>query len=154
MNEEQWELLKAKLANVNESADNKQTSKFELDKLGRVLERLYSFSSECEECGQKLLEAEGQVVNLNENLNNLENIDYKEYRKVLDNAVQHLQQQHKLIINGYYMSIYMSIGMSLGLVFGLTIFDNIGLGLPIGMAIGMAIGTGLDADAKKKGKTI
>ncbi|WP_154651045.1 glycine zipper family protein [Robertmurraya massiliosenegalensis] len=39
-------------------------------------------------------------------------------------------------------------------MFGLTIFDNIALGIPIGMCLGLAIGTGLDSDAKKKGKTI
>ncbi|WP_234028562.1 hypothetical protein [Lentibacillus sp. Marseille-P4043] len=70
--------------------------------------------------------------------------------------MSNLQKKHKLVEEGYYLGIFMSLGLSLGVVFGLTVLDIGLLGLPIGvgMCIGLAIGSGMDADAKKRGKTI
>jgi hypothetical protein len=84
----------------------------------------------------------------------LSNEDFKSYKSLITKITDHLQKTHKLLSEDYYISIYMSIGMSLGLLFGMLVFDNIALGLPIGMSLGIAIGAGIDADNKKKGKTI
>jgi hypothetical protein len=130
------------------------STKLDLDKCERVVERLGSFSTSCEECQQHLLELKDHVLQLKANSNQLEDNEIKQYRKMIGHIISHLQSKHKLVTAGYYLAIYMSLGMSLGVTFGLTIFDNIGLGIPLGMCIGLAIGAGLDADSKKKGKTI
>src|SRR5690606_1667397 len=86
----------------------------------------------------------------------LESSAAKDLSSKLNEIKSYLQKQHKLIPEGFYMSVYMPLGTSLGLVFGLALFDfdNIALGLPIGLCLGIAVGTSLDADAKKKGKSI
>jgi hypothetical protein len=125
-------------------------------KLERIVSRLNAFSraETCESCKSLLEEAEERIGKLAVHRNALPKDEHKAYRKWVGTLTTHLQQRHKLVPEGFYLAIYMSIGLSIGLSFGLTIFENIALGLPIGMSIGVAIGAGLDADAKKKGKTI
>jgi hypothetical protein len=61
---------------------------------------------------------------------------FKQQRQLITYIISHLQKEHKLIAEGYYLAIFMSIGLSMGVAFGLTIFDNIGLGIPIGIVSG------------------
>lgn len=137
---------------LNNEMDDKQANTLELDLLKRITIRLQSF--DCTEC-TNYIPVIGEYVNyLDINKNSLEKQKLKEYREIIDEIETHLQNEHGLVSEGHYLSVYMSIGMSIGLVFGLIIFDNLALGLPIGMAIGIAIGSGIDADNKKKGKTI
>ncbi|WP_026562696.1 hypothetical protein [Bacillus sp. J37] len=137
------------------SIDNKKTTgKLNLNKCERIAEKLDSLSGNCKECEQQLLELKNHFIKLKADIDGLDKNDLKQHQQFIQQICNHLQKTHKLLPEGYYMSIYMSIGMSLGVVFGLTIFDNIALGIPIGMCFGMAIGAGLDADLKKKGKTI
>lgn len=137
---------------LNNEMDDKQANTLELDLLKRITIRLQSF--DCTEC-TNYIPVMGEYVNyLDKNKNSLEKHKLKEYREIIDEIETHLQNEHGLVSEGHYLSVYMSIGMSIGLVFGLIIFDNLALGLPIGMAIGIAIGSGIDADNKKKGKTI
>ena len=94
------------------------------------------------------------LIQIKDNIDRLDDTNLKQYKQLINGITSHLQNQHKLVQEGHYLAIFMSLGMSLGVVFGLTIFDNIGLGIPIGVSMGLAIGAGLDADAKKRGKTI
>lgn len=132
--------------------DDKQVKSLELDMLKRIAIRLQSF--ECSECEDNLPRLGEYVRYLDENRDSLDKKELKEYRKNIELIKAHLQKEHGLVPEGYYMSIYMSLGMSIGLVFGMLVFDNLALGLPIGMSTGLAIGAGIDADYKKKGKTI
>jgi F0F1-type ATP synthase assembly protein I len=141
-----------KIDGLNDEIDDKQAKTLELDLLKRITIRLHSF--DCTECANYLSEMCEYIDYLDENKNSLEKQKLKDYRKIIEEIKTHLQKEHGLIPEGYYLSIYMSIGMSIGLVFGLTVFDNLAMGLPIGMSIGLAIGAGIDADYKKKGKTI
>ena len=132
---------------------DKEVKKLDFDLLQRVIMRLNSF--DCNECGRYLQEIDEHTKMLIEKGNPVDKSDFKEYHKKISGIISHLEKEHKLVREGYYMSVYMSIGMSIGLVFGLAVFENnIALGLPIGMSIGIAIGSGLDADAKKKGRII
>ncbi|MEQ6390639.1 hypothetical protein RZN22_15180 [Bacillaceae bacterium S4-13-58] len=133
---------------------DKTKRKLQLDKSKRILTRLDAYSSECEECTELLNEWENALSELHEKASSPNDTDTKNHSLLIKKSVSHLQSTHKLVEEGHYMSIYMTLGMSIGLVFGLTIFDNLALGLPIGMVFGIALGTSLDADAKKKGKTI
>ena len=141
-----------KIARLNDEIDNKQAKTLDLDLLKRIIIRLQSF--DCNECTNYLSEMNEFVNYLNGNINSLEKQKLKEFWKTIEEIKTHLQKEHGLVPEGYYQSIYMSLGMSIGLLFGLTIFDNLAMGLPIGMSIGLAIGAGIDADYKKKGKTI
>ena len=141
-----------KIARLSDEIDDKQVETLALDLLKRITIRLQSF--DCTECGNYLSEISGYVNYLDENKNSLEKQQLQEYRKIMEEIKIHLQNEHGLVPEGFYLGIYMSFGMSIGLLFGMIVFDNFVLGMPIGMAIGVAIGSGIDADYKKKGKTI
>ncbi len=148
------EKLNTILEELKNTVDEKAAKKLGLDKCKRIIEKLYSFSSDCEECDRRFNEIEKQIIQLFEKRNVLEENDFKQQKQIISSIISHLQKQHKLIPSGYYMSLFISIGSSLGVVFGFLIFDNIALGLPIGIGIGAAIGASFDEDAKKKGLTL
>ncbi|MGM0867471.1 MAG: hypothetical protein ACQEWF_22680 [Bacillota bacterium] len=142
---------------INElrSVDNKKIStKLDLNKCERLVEKLGSLSINCQECEQYLLEFKNHFIQLKSNIDKIEETDFKQHQQLIHQTFSHLQKKHKLQPEGYYLGIFMSLGISFGVVFGLTIFDNIALGIPIGMCVGLAIGSSLDAYAKKKEKTI
>jgi hypothetical protein len=148
------EHVKTMISRVRGAVSKKTMSKLDLDKCERIVERIGTFSASCEGCHQHLLEVKNHFTELETNVDRIEETTFKRHRQLINHIISHLQKEHKLIAEGYYLAIFMSIGMSIGVAFGLTIFDNIGLGIPIGMCFGLAIGAGLDADAKKKGNTI
>ncbi len=142
------------LDEIRNTVDDQTATKLEIDKCKRILNRLNSFSPDCEECSQHFIDLETHIMELKEKGDNLTKEDSKNHHEKITSISSHLQKQHKLVTSGHYLSVFMSMGMSLGVVFGLLIFDNIALGLPFGMGIGVAIGAGLDEDAKKKGRTL
>jgi hypothetical protein len=139
---------------VKETVTQPISTKLELDKCERVVGRLGSFSTTCTECQHHLSEMNQHFKQLEARADQIGETEMKQHKKWMYPVTSHLQNKHMLITPRYYLAIYMSLGMSLGVTFGLTIFDNIALGIPIGMSIGLAIGAGLDAEAKKKGRTI
>ncbi|WP_226527043.1 hypothetical protein [Metabacillus niabensis] len=149
-----FEQIKATIKELRSIDNKKTTGKLGLNKCKRVAEKLDLLSENCQECEQQLLELKNRLIKLKADIDGLDKNNLKQHQQFIQQVCNHLQKTHKLLPEGYYVSIYMSIGMSLGVVFGLTIFDNIALGIPIGMCFGIAIGAGLDADVKKKGKTI
>lgn len=153
MDQRTFERLKERILRLQEHPDAKR---LDAAKLERITIRMESFSrnDRCGTCETLLSEADERVGTLAERSEATGKDELKSYRRWLGTATAHLQQKHQLVPEGTYLAIYMSMGLSIGLVFGLTIFDNAALGMPIGMSIGLAIGAGLDADAKKKGKTI
>jgi chromosome segregation ATPase len=154
MNSQRVDKLNTILEEIKNTGDDQVAKKLELDKCKRIINRLSSFSSDCEECNQHLINFEKHIFQVNDKRDHLTESDFKQHKQTLGDVSSHLQKQHKLVTSGHYLSIYMSMGISLGVVFGLVIFDNIGLGIPIGISVGLAIGAGLDADAKKKGMII
>ncbi|MEH7387022.1 hypothetical protein V7147_16665 [Bacillus sp. JJ1521] len=151
--EKHVDAIKAIISKLRSTISKESSKKLDLNKCERVVNKLDSFSVTCEECQQHLLKLKNHFVQLESNAKEID-MDIKQHKKVIHDIVSHLEKKHKLVQEGMYLSLFLSIGISMGVVFGLTIFDNIGLGLPIGMSMGIAIGVGLDADAKKKGKTI
>ncbi|WP_225228566.1 hypothetical protein [Bacillus sp. PS06] len=152
--EKQVESVKVLLNEIRSSVSKDLITKLEIDKCERIVERLGTFSTNCHECQQQLIELKNHVEKLSDNLEQIEESEIKQHKQMINLVVSHFQKKHQLVPEGHYLAIYLSLGISLGLVFGLVIFDNIALGIPIGMSLGVALGAGMDADAKKKGNTI
>ncbi|WP_226376967.1 hypothetical protein [Oceanobacillus halotolerans] len=146
--------LNSTLEEIKSTVGEQDSKKMELDKCKRIIQKLSSFSTDCEECYRHFIDLEAHIEHLMDKKDSLVEDDFKHHKQKIGDIRSHLQKQHKLVPSGYYMSIYMSLGISLGVVLGLLIFDNIGLGLPFGISIGLAIGVGVDEDAKKKGLTL
>jgi hypothetical protein len=134
----------------------------DLNLVVRLVKRLDSFSSECEECRLCLDDIRTQITKLEETRGEPAKEEFRAFHTKINSITSHLQNNHGLVTEGYYTGVYMStylvFGMSIGLVFGISVFDNISLGLPIGMglgiALGAAIGSAKDEEAKKKGRVI
>ena len=149
-----FEKLMEELSEFKANIDDKLAKNLDLELLERMVKRLNSFSQECEECNRKLSELERHISDLRSRNGQLSKEDFKQHNIILNNVKEHMQKAHNLVTEGYYMSVYMSLGMGMGLLFGMLLFDNIALGLPVGMSLGMAIGSGMDGEAKKKGRVL
>lgn len=145
--------IKTKIEKLRSTISKEHSKRLDLNKCERVVDKLGSFSEGCIECQQKLLNLKNHFEQLEAKVNEIDK-ESKHHKQVIRGIVSHLQKEHKLVPEGFYLSLYMSIGMSIGVMFGLTIMDNLALGISFGMSTGIALGAGLDADAKKKGNTI
>ena len=122
----------------------------------RVLKRLSGFTETCEKCQELLAGLAQQIeeVPVGSGQGELSREELRSLHKAMDRAVTHLQNRHKLVVQGQSTSIYLAMGLSLGLVFGQALFANMGLGLALGVAVGVAVGSGLEAKAKKDDRLI
>ncbi|GIO28010.1 hypothetical protein [Ornithinibacillus bavariensis] len=154
MESQRVDILVEKLKELRNKIDNEVAIRLQLDKYQKVIQKLGSFASKCERCYQYFIDLENYIQQLIDSLDHIEEYDFRHHKQKLNHISTHLLKQHKLVSSGFYLSIFMSIGTSLGVVYGLLIVDNIALGIPLGAGIGVAIGVALDADAKKKGKTL
>ncbi|OEF97168.1 hypothetical protein [Desulfuribacillus alkaliarsenatis] len=154
MLQEKVERILTDLDEIKKRVGEKQAKALDIEQLERVIKRLASFADVCKECETHLGDLKLEIEQLTQRQEQFEKLMFKELLHKKNGAIAHLQKEHKLVTENYYMSIYMSIGMSFGLIFGMLLLDNLALGLPIGLSIGLAIGVGMDADAKKKGLTI
>ncbi|MFD1413649.1 hypothetical protein [Oceanobacillus jeddahense] len=145
--------LTKEIEDLRNSLGEKVSKKLDLDNCHQLIQRLGTLSSECETCYQSFNDLESHLVQLLDKPGQLTKNDFKHHHQKINNISTHLMKKHKLVTKDYYLSIYMSCGLSIGLVFGL-LFDNLALGLPIGLGIGVTVGAILDADVKKKGRTI
>ncbi len=148
-----WYNRTVKAINLHKDTFSKKDSKkYKLDLLLRLVRRVDEFSTTCGECQM----FQPEITKLTEGLYYVSNIseeERKSYSKTIGNITKHLQKQHKLVKEGQYMGIGMAIGIGIGAAFG-AIFDNPGAGTAIGIAIGVAIGKYMDNKAKKEGKVI
>jgi hypothetical protein len=99
-------------------------------------------------------ELESHINEIKAKSGQLSNEDFKKHNLIINSIKAHMQKAHNIVSEGYYMSFYMSLGVCFSFIFGMLVFDNIAMGVPMGMLFGLAIGNGMDADAKKKGKTL
>src|SRR5690625_48592 len=151
MEKQSVDKLQSILKELEKNMDEKLAQRLELEKYDRIIQRLSSFSPDCEACDQHFTDMGNHIMQLRDKSDQLSDDDVKQHHQKINNMCDHLQKEHKLVTKNYYLSIYLSMGAGIGVVFGLLVFDNIGMGLPIGFGIGLAIGAGLDADAEKKG---
>lgn len=154
MDENRYEQLMQDLELLKVKVGEKTSKQMNLELFKRMIVRLESFSNDCEQCQKYLMELTIHFEELKNKHVPLEKSYLKDLYLKKNELISHLQKQHKLITEGYYLSVYMSLGMSLGVVYGLLLSENLAMGLSLGLSLGVAIGAGLDANAKKKGLTI
>ena len=148
-----WYNRTAKVINLHKDTFSKKDSKkYKLDLLLRLVRRVDDFSATCGECQM----FQPEITKLAEGLYYVFNIskeESKSYFKTISHITKHLKKQHKLVSEGQYMGTWTGIGIAIGAALG-AIFDNPGAGTAIGVATGLAIGRYMDNKAKKEGKII
>ena len=132
---------------------NKNYKGFDFELLERILNRLIMFSNTCSFCMETIPQIISLVDYIYSSQKQLDKNYINEYRKKLNVIINHMIKEHKLITKEYFVGTYMPIGLSLGVTFGI-IFDNISMGISLGFSFGAVLGIIMDADAKKKGRTI
>lgn len=143
--------LLSKIEQKKLDISSKKIKYYNLEMLCRIISRLTSFNAECTECSECLSSLEKYIDGIKENADKQTD---KLYQVFLNKMISHLQAKHKLVNDGYYMSIYMPLGLVFGPALSI-IFENMnGIGIGIGLCIGVAIGASLDAKAKKEGRVI
>ncbi len=142
-----------RLAYFKENCDSKLAKRLKLGKLERIMNRIISFSDTCHDCHHSIQELEKILNNPIDKFSGSDPSLYKAYHLYLKKLTSHLQKQHNLVAEDYYVGLWMSLGMAIGISFG-VVFNDMAIGLVIGMCMGIAIGAGLDANAKKEGKVI
>lgn len=145
--------IKKRIDLLKDTLSEKDYKKYKLRLLLCLAERVTQFSHECGQCQlfQQDISPLGQDVS---NLIQLADKDRtKSYFKSLDKITNHLQKEHKLVKEGYYMGIGMVFGAGIGVALGAAL-QQIGGGIPIGVGIGVAVGSYLDSKARKEGRTI
>ena len=145
--------IKKKIDPLKDTLSDKDYRKFKLRIVLCIAERLTEFYPVCGEC-QILQQDLSTLVQDIPNLISLQDKNrQKSYFQTIDKITRHLQKQHKLVPEGYYMGIGMAIGSGIGVALGAA-FEQIGGGIPIGVGIGLAIGSALDAKAKREGRIL
>ena len=136
-----------------DTLSKKDSKKYKLDLLLRIVRRVDDFSSYCGECQT----FQGEITRLIADLGNLIQLPGKEshrsYNKAINSIVKHLQKHHKLVTEGQNIGIWMAIGVGIGTAIGAAL-DNPGIGTAIGVAIAVTIGKYMENKAKKEGKII
>ncbi len=130
----------------------KAQKKHQLDLLERVVRRISEFSTGCSDC----LSLQGLITELVSGLNGqgpADRVGLKAYRKKLRSLTHHLYKRHRLRPTGSMIAIGITLGSAVGISLG-NGMSNIGAGIGLGTSIGMALGVGLEARAKREGRTI
>ena len=153
-NKSDWlDSIKKQIALLKDTLSEKNYKKYKLSLLLCIAERVTQFYPICGQC--QILQQD--ISTLTQDVGNLVQLADKErqksYFRTIDKISKHLQKQHKLVNEGYYLGIGMAIGSGIGVALGAAL-EKIGGGIPIGVGIGLAIGVALDAKAKKEGRIL
>lgn len=148
-----YEGIAKRISELNNNLGEKVYKKYKLDLLLCMAQRVAEFSSECTQCQAFRQDITTLARNAGDEVQMSDRKSRKAYFKSINSIVDHLQRQHKLVTEGYYLAIGMVLGSGMGVALGAAM-DNIGSGVPIGVGVGIAIGVALDAKAKKEGRVI
>ena len=136
--------------------DPKVYKKYKLALLLRIAARVDGFAAVCGECHGLQPEIKTLVSELN-NLTylpkQLSRKERKNYYRRINDMVKHLQKEHKLLPDNYYLGIGIGIGTAISAGLGAAT-GNPGVGTGIGIALGLAVGKYLDNKAEKEGRVI
>ena len=153
-NKSDWlDSIKKQITLLKDTLSERDYKKFKLRLLICLAERVTQFYGECGQCQiyqqdiSVLIQDVGNLVQL------ADKERQKSYFKSIDKVTNHLQKQHKLVNEGFYLGIGISLGSGIGVALGAAL-EQIGGGIPIGVGIGLALGAALDAKAKKEGRLL
>ena len=154
----QWyNRIDAEIDRYRLSLGEKSSKKFKLDLLMRVARRIDQFSQTCGECETRKQEINKLVQELSLLTQTAERQSMKTYTTSINNLVEHLKKEHKLVDKGYYLGVGIGIGLAIGGGIGAALgaaLDNPGIGTGIGIALGAGIGAYLDRKARGEGRVI
>ena len=145
--------IKDQINTLKSTLSEADYKKYKLSLILCIAERVAQFGYECGQCQlfkhdiPTLIQGIGNLIQMHDKERQ------KSYFKSIDRITNHLQKQHKLVNEGYYMGIGIAIGSGIGVALGVAL-ERVGLGIPIGVAIGLSIGAALDAKAKREGRII
>lgn len=157
MNEDREDKLNTEVKEIwsqlKDSVNEVQLKQLNIKQLERILLRLETLSESCEQCAKYQRELLEYGRNLFDNREHIDKNTLKYHSMKVHEIINHLQKEHKLVTEGYYLAIYMPLGLSIGVVFG-TLLNHTPIGLSLGLVFGVAIGNYLDSEAKKKGNVV
>jgi len=142
-----------KIDELKNTLSKREYRRFRLDLLSCVADRVDQFSSECTQCMSFRQDVPTLVADAGNLAQTGDRQGRKSYHRDMNRIIGHLQRQHKLVNEGYYVGLWMAIGTAIGVAIGAG-FEEVGSGIPIGVGIGVAIGIALDAKAKKEGRIL
>jgi hypothetical protein len=149
----QKEKLMKIIKKTGESLNSDIAKKIDFQQLESVTRRLVQFFDECKECQ----EYTDMIIKYIEDTNKFSDFEDKQelknFNHDIEAIVSHMQSKHKLITDGYYMSIGLVLGTGIGIASG-SAFNNVSIGISVGMCIGLAVGAGVDAYYRKKGQVL
>ena len=145
--------IQKQIDTLKDTLSEKHYKKYKLRLLLCIAERVTQFYPVCGQC--QIFQKD--ITTLVQDIGNLTQLPdknrQKSYFKTIDKVTNHLQKQHKLVNEGYYIGIGMAIGSGIGVALGAAL-EKVGGGIPIGVGIGLAIGAALDAKAKREGRIL
>ena len=144
--------ISKELTSIKGKLDKTEIRKYKPDTLIRVAHKVDRFSPTCRTCQRY----QGDIKKLTEYLKHLPKVsadDDKDYLKRGNIIGEHLQAQHKLVMEGKYFGWGAVIGAAFGGMTGWA-SDFIIITLPVGLAIGCLIGWLFERKARNEGKTI
>ncbi|MFC1912362.1 hypothetical protein ACFLXG_04330 [Chloroflexota bacterium] len=110
--------IKKQLDLLKDTLSEKNYKNYKLHLLRCLAERITQFYDECGQC--QIFQQD--VFALTQDVGNLVHLSDKQrqksYFKSMDKIVNHLQKQHKLVNEGYYMGIGIAIGSGIGVALG------------------------------------
>jgi len=145
--------IKKRITVYEDTLNEKEYKKYRLRRLVCLAERVAQFSPECGQCQMFQQDIATLVQDVGSLIHLTDKPRQKVYFRSMDKITNHLQKQHKLVNEGYYMGIGIAIGSGIGVALGAAL-EQFGGGIPIGVGIGLAVGAALDAKAKKEGRIL
>ena len=136
-----------------DTLNQKDQKKYKMDLLQRVARRVDYFSTSCGQCQLHQQDINSLITELSLLTQMPSKEGIKNHSRKINNMVKHLQKEHKLVTEGYYMGIGVAIGIGVGTALG-AVTEKTGIGTAIGTGIGIAIGAYLDKKAKKEDRII
>ncbi len=147
-----YDNISKEIISAKNRLEGKEVRKYKPDMLLHCAQKVDKFAPTCRTCQRY----QGDIKKLTEYLKDVPGLsleDDKDYFKKGNVIGDHLQAQHKLVIEGKYFGWGAVIGAAVGAMSGWA-SGLLFIALPAGLAIGCLVGWLIESKARKEGKTI
>jgi len=141
-----------RLESFKHDLNKKELKRCKLHNLERIVRRVAEFSESCPECQQQQRGVDELIHALGGPFQSSKT-EQKNYYRKLRTLTTHMTKKHKLRAEGSFLALGLALGPAIGVSLG-SAMQNIGVGIAIGTGLGIALGSGLEARAKREGRTI